>query len=71
MVGSLIGLIVLFGYIWLFIYYFCNGVWYLFWDMGVGFKNVMVEIIGVFVIIIFLVMILFVWVVGVVGMGGG
>ena|SRR5437763_7919992 len=48
--GSVIGLIVLAGFLWSLVYHFINGIRHLAWDMGYGFAVRTANRTGVFVI---------------------
>lgn len=60
-VGSLFGLLVLFGWIWVFVYYLCNGICYLVQDIGVGYVIFQFVCLSWLLVIGSVVIILLVW----------
>ena len=49
--GSLPGVLALFGWTFCFFYHLCNGVRHLFWDVGLGFELVVARRSGIIVVI--------------------
>lgn len=49
-IGSIVGLILLFGFTWALMFHLLNGLRHLFWDAGWGFDPALSERISVFVV---------------------
>ncbi|ABQ31081.1 MULTISPECIES: succinate dehydrogenase, cytochrome b556 subunit [Acidiphilium] len=65
-VGSILGMIVLFGFTFALFYHFCNGIRHLLWDAGVGFELPSVHRSGVAVVVAAGGLTVLVWLVGLV-----
>lgn len=62
--GFFIGWLILFGFIWVLVYYMFGGFWYFIWDMGVGFgKEVWEWFVCVMIIGLVFFMLIF-WIIG-------
>ena len=62
--GSWLGLIVLFGFTVAFFYHLANGVRHLFWDLGFGFELTTIRLTGWIVIVATVVLTLLSWLLG-------
>ncbi len=59
--GSILGQVMLFGWLYSFVYHFLNGFRHLFWDMGYGFKLKTAYASGWFVFIASIVLTAVIW----------
>ncbi len=59
--GSLIGVLVMFGYTWALLYHSINGIRHLVWDTGYGFENETAERTGLLVIALSAGLTLLIW----------
>ncbi|MFO1352119.1 MAG: succinate dehydrogenase, cytochrome b556 subunit [Gammaproteobacteria bacterium] len=61
MLGSKLGLLLLFGWTWALFYHLCNGIRHLFWDAGYGFALAKANQSGVAVVVASVVLTLATW----------
>ena len=71
LLGSLIGLPVLFGLTVAFLYHLANGVRHLFWDSGKGFEPKTADMTGWAAIAFGVVAAVLIWIIAFLGMGAG
>ena len=71
LLGSPLGLLVLFGLTVAFLYHLANGVRHLFWDSGKGFEPKTADMTGWAVIVFGVVAAVLIWVIAFLGMGAG
>jgi succinate dehydrogenase / fumarate reductase cytochrome b subunit len=62
--GSIPGLVVLFGFTWALFYHLCNGIRHLGWDAGYGFDIPVMERTGIAVIVVSIALTATAWAVG-------
>lgn len=70
LLGSPLGLLVLFGLTVAFLYHLANGVRHLFWDTGHGFEPKTADMTGWAVIVFALVASVLIWIIAVLHLGG-
>jgi succinate dehydrogenase / fumarate reductase, cytochrome b subunit len=71
LLGSPLGLLVLFGLTVSFLYHLANGVRHLFWDSGKGFEPKTADMTGWAAIVFGVVAAVLIWVIAFLGMGAG
>jgi len=71
LMGSPLGLLILFGFSLAFYYHLCNGIRHLLWDIGRGFELATVRMSNILVILAALALTAITWVIGLSSHAGG